>query len=254
MLEIKNLSCGLNGTKLIQDLSFSIAPGQILCVVGPNGAGKSSLLRSILGILPISGEVKFHRRLISSYNSRELARKVAYLPQIYNDFSNFSVEQYLTTSRYAYRTPFQGLSAECRVVIEDSLQRTNSTVFRNRMMSQLSGGELQRVMFASTLSQNPELYLLDEPVSSLDPEHARDVMRLIMKEKEKGKSIVIVMHDLNWACLLSDLILALVNGKKKFYGSPQQLLEREKLNQIFGDSFELVEHPRDLGRMVLPCL
>ncbi len=183
MLEVKDLSAGYKGASnerydVIRNISFKAERGESLCILGPNGSGKSTLLKSIARIIDYRGSVLISGEDISAVSRKELAKKIALLSQSAQVFFPFTVYETVSMGRYAYSQGFlKNLSAEDRTVIENILKKLDIWENKDRMIDELSGGELQRIFLARTLAQSPELILLDEPSNHLDLKHQIELLK-----------------------------------------------------------------------------
>jgi iron complex transport system ATP-binding protein len=235
MLEIKNLYTGYGGTDVIYDINLRAGNGEFLCILGPNGCGKSTLLKSIAHILPYRGIITSDNRDLSSFSRKELAKKIALLGQISEVYFPYSVYDTVSLGRYAHTIGvFKGLSVEDRDIIEDILKKLELYKGKDRMIDELSGGQLQRVFLARTLVQDPDIILLDEPTNHLDLKHQIELLRyLITWAKDNNKTVIGVLHDLNMVHHYGDNAAIMYNGRIVSYGRPNQVLDGETLNTIY---------------------
>lgn len=251
MIEVNGLSVKIHETVLLEGIQFHIAQGDHLVVVGPNGSGKSTLLKSLLGIVNVSaGEVRIKGKLLAEFSQRELARLISYVPQSSGKQLPFDVEDFIKMSRYAYHTALSDWTPDDQAALDDALRITNTTQFRQRQMSTLSGGECQRVMIAAALCQQTPVMVLDEPTSYLDPHHQVEVHQLISRlNRQLGITVVEVSHDINHAGQQGRHVLALQQGKSLWYGPGEAFLEAERLKTLYQQDFVFVPHPHS-GRII----
>jgi iron complex transport system ATP-binding protein len=235
MLEIKNLYSGYGGTDVIYDINLRADNGEFLCILGPNGCGKSTLLKSIARILPYRGTITADNRDLSSFIRKELAKKIALMGQISEIYFPYSVYDTVSLGRYAHTEGFfKNLSPEDRDIITDILKKLELYKEKDRMINELSGGQLQRVFLARTLVQDPDIILLDEPTNHLDLKHQIELLRyLIAWAKDNNKTVVGVLHDLNMVHYYGDNAAIMHNGRIVSYGKPNQILDGETLNNIY---------------------
>jgi iron complex transport system ATP-binding protein len=236
MLEIKNLYSGYNGADIIQDISLKAERGEILCVLGPNGCGKTTLLRAIAHILKYRGSVTLDSRDISSLNRKNLARKIALMGQNAEIYFPYSVYDTVALGRYAYAGGFlKTLSGEDRKIIDETLGQLELEGIQDRMINEISGGQLQRVFLARTLVQDPEVILLDEPTNHLDLKHQVDLLRYLAGwVKNYGRIVIGVLHDLNLARSFAGAAALMTNGKLALWGRPEAVLDGEILKEVYG--------------------
>ncbi|GHV89112.1 iron ABC transporter [Spirochaetia bacterium] len=243
MLEIKNLYSGYNGTDVIRDISFTVDKGEVFFVVGPNGCGKTTLLKSIANIQAYRGNITLDGRELSSYSRKALAKKIALMSQASEIYFPYSVYDTVSLGRYAYSEgflrnlsggSFAGSSGTDTEIIETAINRLGLSDVKDRMINELSGGQLQRVFLARTLAQNPDIILLDEPTNHLDLKHQVELLRyLISWAKENNKTVIGVMHDLNLARSFADTIAVMSNGEFAAQGKPEAVLSGEILKQVY---------------------
>ncbi|MDR2102805.1 MAG: ABC transporter ATP-binding protein [Treponema sp.] len=236
MLEIKNLFCGYRGIDVIRDLSLRAEPGEFLCIVGPNGCGKTTLLKSMVRLIPYRGSITLEGRDISSYARKDLARRIALLGQSSELYFPYTVYDTAALGRYAHSGGFlRGLSREDERIIADILQRLELYEEKDRMINELSGGQLQRVFLAQTLVQNPDLILLDEPTNHLDLKHQIELLRYLTRwAEENNKTVIGVLHDLNLARFFARTVAVLGKGRLIARGRPGTVLDGETLGSLYG--------------------
>jgi iron complex transport system ATP-binding protein len=236
MIEVRDLSAGYGAGDVIKGLSFKAERGESLCILGPNGCGKSTLLKSIARIIPCQGSVLLEGRETASLSRRELAKKVAVLGQTAQIYFPYTVRETVSLGRYAYSRGFlKTLSREDEEIIGDAIKTLDLWDIKDRMIDELSGGQLQRVFLAKTMVQNPELVLLDEPTNHLDLKNQMDLL-LYLKGwiKENNKTLVGVFHDLNLVHHFGDSALILKDGRTAAWGKVEQVLEGETLQRVYG--------------------
>ena len=241
-LEIKKL-CGGYGAKLVLDgIDFEVKPGSVVSLLGANGCGKSTLLKMIGRILsPKSGSILLDGKSIRQFDTAELARRMAILPQLHHAPGDLTVEELVSYGRFPHRKGMPGLSRHDREMIEDALQMTRMDGLRNRPVGTLSGGERQRAWIAMTLAQEPELLLLDEPTTFLDVCCQFEIAELIRQlNRERGITVLMILHDLNLAAGCSDRLVMLKNRKIFCSGTPADVLTRENLRAVFGIESKII--------------
>ncbi len=253
ILKVKDLSCGYDGREVIKDISFFVKKGDFLGIIGPNAAGKTTLFRTITGILkPWKGDILYKGKDISGISPRDLAREVAVMPQILEVPSAFSVEEFVLMGRFPHTGRFEALRQEDYRILEDTLNLTDILSFRERKIHELSGGERQRVILAQSFAQEPQLLLLDEPTSHLDIAHQVQILDLVKKlNKEKGLTVIIVLHDLNLASSYCDRLILLKEGAIFREGSPQDVLTYQNIEKVYKTVVVVKKNPVSLKPYVL---
>ncbi len=214
MLVLENLTCGYNGTSILNDVSFTVRANEKLFIIGPNGCGKTTLLRAIAGLIPFSGQICIDHVPTTHLNKRDLARKIALMSQISTVYFSYTVYETVMQGRYAHIGGL--LKRERRIdrdIVLSCLEETGLLALRDRNIKELSGGQLQRVFLARTFAQEPQIILLDEPTNHLDFRHQLDLMHHINRwVKKPGRAVIGVMHDMNLALSFSDRLIILRNG------------------------------------------
>jgi iron complex transport system ATP-binding protein len=254
VFSIQNLSIRLAKTEILRSVSLDIPDGSCTVILGPNGAGKTTLVKCLNRLLsPQSGSVYLHGKSLKSYSQKDIAKHVAYVPQANNSFFSFTVYEFVMLGRYPHMSPFTAVSSEGKAVVDEALEHTGMSDFKDRSMSTLSGGERQAVFIAAALVQGGNVLLMDEPTTYLDYKHQVDVLDLIRKlHAERNMTIVLVTHDVNQALSVCDHVVALNDGRKKFDGTPDQLLMNDQLETIFDTPFVRTEVDGQQLPMVTP--
>ena len=236
MIEVKNIYCGYDNKKIIKDLSFNVNNGENLCIVGPNGCGKSTLLKSIANIIEYEGSVKIDNKEVSSFSRIDLAKKVALMSQMSQIYFPYTVYDTVSLGRYAYsKGAFSKLSLTDKRIIVDSMKKVGIYELKDKLITELSGGQLQRVFLAKIFAQDPDIILLDEPTNHLDFKNQIDRLENLNEWVNTNNKIVIgVLHDLNLVQYFADKVLMIQSGKVVSYGRPEDVLKGEILNDIYG--------------------
>jgi iron complex transport system ATP-binding protein len=250
-IETENLTIDLSGRRILHGITFSMEPGEYVSVIGPNGAGKTSLIKCLCGIYPqYGGRIRLMNQDAGRMTSRERARLLSYVPQAEGKSFPFTVEEFVLMSRYPHLSPFTTVSADDRAAADRALEQTGTAIFRRRKLATLSGGERQMVFVAAALAQEAGIMILDEPASFLDYRHQAEVFRLLRRlNRDFGHSILTVSHNINTAARCSSRILAIKDGQNIFYGTPEELMEPQRLQQIFDTEFRFIRedsHPLPL--------
>jgi len=245
LLEVRDCRFGYrDGGFSLEEVSLAVRAGEAVGIVGPNGSGKSTLLRLMSGILsPDGGAVLLEGRAIRSLGRRMLARKLAFLPQSPETSFHFGVREVVAMGRYPYLGAFGFLADHDVEVVERALAETDAAALGGRSFTTLSGGEKQRVLIASVLSQEPAAMLLDEPTAALDIHHRSDVFDLLWRLSRKGIAVVTVTHDLNAASQFCDRLVLLARGRVARVGAAAEVMDAELLSQVYGADVRVVGNP-----------
>jgi iron complex transport system ATP-binding protein len=227
--EINSLEVTLGGRRVVGPVDLRIARGSFTGILGPNGSGKTTLLRALTGaVKPSAGQILLEQRPLHRYRATELARLVGVVPQQFTlDFS-FSVEEMVAMGRYA-----QGVSTADGEAVENALQATGMAALSGRLITELSGGERQRALIAQTLAQQTPILLLDEPLNNLDLNHQLEIMQLLCGLHAGGKTILVVVHDLNMAAQYCDELVLLDQGRLAARGTPNDILDPRTILEVF---------------------
>jgi len=254
-LAAHDLVLGYGGAPVIDGLSLQIAAGRITVLVGANASGKSTLLRALGRLLrPGDGDVLLDGKAIASLSTREVARRLAILPQGPVAPEALTVRQLVAQGRYAHQRLMRRWSAEDEAALEDALQATDIGDLAGRPVDQLSGGQRQRAWIAMALAQQTDLLLLDEPTTYLDLAHQVSVLELIAElNLRDGRTIVMVLHDLNQAARYADQIVALRDGAIVATGPVAQIFTEATVRTVFDVDVRIIEDPVTGGPLCVPA-
>ncbi len=233
LYELRAAQVELNGRPVLGPLDLELSTGSFVGIVGPNGSGKTTLLRTLTGMLrPSAGEVLLLGRPLADYRALEIARLVGVVPQTFHlDFS-FTVEEMVALGGYA-RGPLSARGPRTTAPVTAALEATGLTSLADRLVTQLSGGERQRALIAQTLAQDTPTLLLDEPLNNLDLNHQLETMQLLRSLHASGRTVVVVLHDLNMAAQYCDELLLLDQGTVAARGTPEEVLDPRLILEIF---------------------
>lgn len=206
MLEIKELCSGYNKIDIIKDINIKVNKGENLFIIGPNGCGKSTFLKSIANIIDYNGRIEIDGEDISSLKRKDLAKKVGLMSQVSEIYFPYTVYDTVSLGRYPYmESKFGNLSKMDRKIILDSIEKVGLTDCKDKMITELSGGQLQRVFLAKLFAQDPDIILLDEPTNHLDFKYQVELLEYVRYWSKANNKIVIgVLHDLNLVHYFSD--------------------------------------------------
>ena len=233
MIEAKTLSKRYNDRLVVQDVSLQIPRGGVTAIIGPNGAGKSTLLSMISRLTPMSaGSVEIDGMDVTRTSGSELAKRLSILRQHNQTSLRLSVRDLVAFGRF----PHSGgrLTAEDQRHIDEALDYLSLNEFQHRHLDELSGGQRQRAYVAMVMCQDTDYVLLDEPLNNIDMRFAVDMMQLLRRAAdEKGKTVVVVLHDINFASCYSDHIIAMRGGKLAWQGTPDEVMRDEILSELY---------------------
>ncbi|MGF1540842.1 MAG: ABC transporter ATP-binding protein [Pleurocapsa sp.] len=253
-LETKQLTLAYEGVPIVRNLDLAIPAGKITVLVGANGCGKSTLLRGLARLLkPKSGKVYLDGKEISRLKSKTIAQKLAMLTQSPIAPEGLTVRDLAAMGRYPYQNWLQQWSKEDEEKIQEALSITTMTELSERALDSLSGGQRQRAWIAMILAQDTDILLLDEPTTYLDLAHQVELLDLLQQLHEtKGKTIVMVLHDLNLACRYADYLVAIQQGKVYAMGTPKQVMTEEMVQEVFNLECRIVSDPVADTPMCIP--
>lgn len=257
LLKTEQLSFAFQpGRMVLSEVGFSLNQGEILGVIGPNGSGKSTLIRLLSGVLkPVGGKIFLKGKLLTEFRKKELAQKIAVVPQQTQISFSYTVLEIVLMGRAPYLKSFQLESKRDLEIARQALIKTDCAHLMERSIDQISGGERQRVILARALAQEPEVLLLDEPTTHLDLHHQIRFMQLLLELREQAKlSVLFTTHDLNLASIFADKILLLEQGKVAGFGPPQEILSPELISKVYQLKLKLIPGPVPHRPLIFPEL
>jgi iron complex transport system ATP-binding protein len=242
------------GDPVVHDLTLEVPDGRITCIVGPNACGKSTLLRSLARLLrPTDGAVLLDGELVHRMRTKQVARRLGLLPQSPTAPEGLRVEDLVARGRFPHQSLFQQWSEADEAAVVHALEVTRTDVLADRPVDELSGGQRQRVWIAMALAQQTPILLLDEPTTYLDIAHQLEVLDLLVTlNREQGRTIVMVLHDLNEAARYSDHLVAMRDGRIVACGPPAEVVTEEVVAGVFGIASRVVPDPVTGTPMVVP--
>lgn len=236
IIEVRNLSYAYGKKQILNDMSFGIAEGDFCAIMGQNGCGKTTLLKCIANLLPIKTNTIFiNGKDTTTYSIKNLARQIAFVPQHTPLDFEFSAFETVLMGRNPYQTHLQNESQEDWDIVEECMKKTNTWHLRFATLSEMSGGEMQRVLLARALAQQTPIMLLDEPLSNLDISHQFEIIKLLrtISQNEK-KTILLIVHDLNMAIRYCQSLLLLHNHSIVYHGDIDKGLTPQNIKNYFG--------------------
>jgi ABC-type cobalamin/Fe3+-siderophores transport system ATPase subunit len=264
MLTIEALTAGYGNKIVLEDITLSVENGSVVALIGPNGSGKTTLIRAASGVLPlIGGEIRIEGKAIHALGEQERARLVSVVPQGRGLPPAFTVREVVALGRSPYLNWLGQYSQKDLEIVEGALLQTDLVDLAERPISELSGGEQQRVLLARALAQETKVMLLDEPTSHLDLQFQVNIMERIHRlahpesaenEKEPGRAILVVVHDLNLLNLFVDRVVLMVKGKIIAAGSPEEVLDEEILSKAYHIPLHILRDRQTGKTAILPRL
>ncbi|NMA67092.1 MAG: ATP-binding cassette domain-containing protein [Clostridiaceae bacterium] len=240
-MRVTNLTKIYGKKSVVDKVSFEIPKGKVTSMIGPNGAGKSTVLNMISRLIARDGgDVDFKGKDIAQWRSRDLSKKLAILTQTNNISMKLTVKELVTFGRF----PYSGsrVTQEDERIINEAIEYMELSDMENRFLDELSGGQRQRAYIAMVIAQDTEYILLDEPTNNLDIYHATNMMKIVRRLcDELGKTIVLVLHELNYAAFYSDYICAFSDGEIAKFGTVEEVMTKENLSEIYNVDFEVLE-------------
>ena len=255
-LGTQDIYVGYDKTPVVKGVSFTAKAGEITALIGANGCGKSTLLKSIARILkPSQGQVIIDGQSVHTMPSKELAKRMALLPQGPIAPEGLTVYELVSYGRFPHQSLLQQWSAEDSLAVEKAMQATDTTEFANLSVSSLSGGQRQRVWIAMALAQDTDIIVLDEPTTFLDLKVQIDVMTLLRRiAHEQNRILLVVLHELNIAASFADTVIMMKNGQLIAAGSPTTTITPESLKAVFGLDAQIIPDPQTHKPVCIPLI
>jgi iron complex transport system ATP-binding protein len=252
-LTARGVTLGYDQRVIARDLSFDVPDGELTVVIGPNACGKSTLLKALARTLkPTAGQVLLDGRPLASYRSRDIAKRVGMLPQSPLAPEGIVVRDLVGRGRFPHQTFFRQWSSADEGAVAAALEATATADLADRHVAELSGGQRQRAWIAMALAQETELLLLDEPTTYLDIAHQYDVLELCARLHREGRTLVVVLHDLNQAARYATHLVVMKDGRIVAQGRPGDVLTADLVDDVFGLPCEIVDDPQTHTPMVVP--
>lgn len=250
----KNITAGYADKEILKDISLQIPVGKISVLLGANGCGKSTLFRVLGGFLsPYSGEIYLDGKQIKKYSAKQVAQRLAILPQQSITPEGLKVVDLVSQGRYPHRLAFSKFSKEDEQAVWEAMEMVGVTALAQRDISELSGGQKQRVWIALALAQQTDIIFLDEPTTFLDLTYQIEILDLLTElNRRYGKTIVLILHDINLAARYANWLFALKDGSLVTQGPPQTVIKEELVKEIFGLDSVVIEDPVVHSPLIVP--
>lgn len=232
-IEARGLCVSLDGRPILHHIDLAVPLGSFVGLIGPNGAGKSTLMRAVAGLLPVSGDVLIGERPLQTLRDKERARRLAYMAQSRDIAWPMTVEEIIALGRLPHRPPFTGLSRVDTDVIERVIAEMDLSGLRGRLVTQLSGGEVARVMTARALAQDTSIVIADEPTAGLDPAHQLNLMQVFRQLSRGGRTVIVSLHELGLAARWCERLVLIDRGRIVADGPPERVLTPENLRAVY---------------------
>lgn len=246
MFRLVDASFAIDDKQILSATNLTFAEGKITTLLGHNGCGKSTLIKLLSRQnRPTNGDVLYKEQPVEALNNIEFAHQVAYLPQHPPLTDGVTVRELVCFGRYPWKGAFGRYNDQDYAIVDDAIAKVGLSKFADRFVATLSGGERQRAWVAMLLAQQSQTILLDEPTSALDVAHQHELLALIRELNQSlNLTVIMVLHDVNMAAKFSDHLVALHSGRVIASGSPQQLMNRDTLQKIYGMELALFPHPQ----------
>lgn len=253
-IDVKNLSFDYNGKDVLKDITLNFNKGKFYSIIGPNGSGKSTLIKNISKIIsPKRKSVFISNDDICGLSNKNLAKRMSVIPQNITIDYEFTVLDIVMMGRSPYKRRFEDFNIEDEKVAQKYMEVTNTWGLKDKFITELSGGEAQRVIAARALSQETDIILLDEPTSHLDIQYQIEFLN-IFKRLKSDKIIISVLHDLNLASIFSDEIILINKGLVESIGNPWEVINKENIKRVYNLTVEVFENPISKCPYIIPVV
>jgi len=249
VLQLQGLTIGYEEKTIISDINAEVRTGELIGIIGRNGAGKSTLLKTIRGLLPAkAGQVLYFGKPLASYGEKELARRVAYLQQNVETGFGYTGLDIVLTGRYPYMKWWESEKDEDKELARDCMSYTGTLDLAERPVTEVSGGQKQRILLAKVLAQQTPVLFLDEPTTGLDMVYREEIFRFARELANMGKTILMVVHELDLAAAYCNRIFLLGEGKLLADGTPEQVFTETSLSRAYEADISVEQNPKN-GRL-----
>ncbi|CAH0541725.1 ABC transporter ATP-binding protein [Vibrio marisflavi] len=255
MYQLNNILVTREQRDILNVESLKIPTDKVTVILGHNGSGKSTLVNLLAGqTKPDSGNIELNGLPIGNLSSRNLAKQVAYLPQHLPQAAGLSVRELVKLGRFPWLGTFGRMKQADHQAIDLAMAATQVEQYAGHSAEKLSGGERQRAWVAMLLAQQSPLLILDEPTSALDVHHQYHLMELLSQlNREQGKGVIVILHDINLTLRYAEHILALKHGQVVFSGNSSELMDSSKLSELYNTEIQLLDHPTQNNKVAVIC-
>lgn len=242
---VEGLCFGYTRVPVLTGVDMRIQKGAFTTIVGPNGSGKSTFIKNLTRVVRMDkGSVMINGRELASFSQKELSRVMASVPQMSSTEFDFTAHEVVMMGRYPHLRRFQSESEEDFRIVEEAMNATGVWEMKEASINDLSGGEKQRVIIARALAQEPQILILDEPIAHLDLHHQIELMRLTRRlTKERGITVIAILHDLNFAIEFSDYVFMMKKGRIYKEGPPATVIQAHHIKEVYEVDVCLIENP-----------
>lgn len=254
-LKVENIKCGYGKKTVVEDISLNVKSGEILCLLGPNGVGKTTLFKSILGLLNIKGgKIFIDDENIDKLSSKELAKVIAYVPQAHTPPFPYSVLDVVVMGRTAHLGIFSSPKEEDYVMAEKIIDGLSISYLKDKIYTEISGGERQMVLIARALAQNPKILIMDEPTSNLDFGNQIRVLQSIKELSLKGIAVIMTSHFPDHAFLCCSKVALMRRNNKFNIGSVEEIITEDNLKSAYGIEVKITKTICENGNEIKSCV
>lgn len=254
-LELRNVSCGYGNTEIISNVNLSICSGEILCILGPNGVGKTTLFKSILGFIPLkSGDVLLNNKPAYLLSNKDMAKLIGYVPQAHEPPFPYKVFDVVLMGRTAHLGSFAAPTKSDRKIAEESLEMIGAGFLRDKVYTEISGGERQMVLIARALTQTPQFLVMDEPTSNLDYGNQMKVLEQINMLSKKGLGVIMTSHFPDHAFLCSTKTALIRRNGHIIVGSSDEVITEENLKSTYSVEVKITSAVDGKGKCIRGCI
>lgn len=254
-LEVKHAVCGYGAREVVKDISFSVESGEILCLLGPNGVGKTTLFKTLLGFLKLKGgEITLDGENVAKWSRQRLAKTVGYVPQAHTPPFPFRVMDVVVMGRTAHMGMFGSPSRKDHDIAEETLERMSISFLKDRIYTELSGGERQMVLIARALTQQPDILIMDEPTSNLDFGNQIRVLEQVNILAKQGLGVIMTSHFPNHAFLCSSKVALLLKNHSFLVGGVDEVITEQNLHSAYGIQVKIASVNDESGRSIKTCI
>lgn len=252
MFQLNNISINKDDRQILKINNLSLKTKELTFVLGHNGSGKSTLVKLLSGQLKTNHEkVLLDDKPLKDYSSKNLAKRIAYLPQYLPQAPGLTVRELVKLGRFPWRGFIGRWRPEDQAIIQSAMEQTSIADYANTPVDFLSGGERQRAWIAMLLAQQSDLLILDEPTAALDIAHQYELLSLLKELHSQGHGVIVVLHDINLALRFANHILAMRQGEVFFNGQVADFADKAVLSSLFDIDVSLIDHPFHPGKVAI---